>query len=268
MRKTIFLYIFAPLFFLAVTATAEELKTIKGNGDIVTKDITISEYTQLKIGGNIEKPVFNYSQKEDQTSSVRLTIDSNLLPYLEIKVEKGCLVIHTKNKELLRPTRMVVDAQSAHLDKAHVDGAFRFTFLTGLYAKNLDLAIGGTSDVRSNEPIRIEENCKMKASDAGEFKATDLQCFYLNIAITDCGVLNLKGKAQRGKYTVGEAGILKAYGFVTEELDCHINEAGKVEAHVTERLEGHVSGAGLLKYKGFPRNDVKCIGAGKVKRIK
>ena len=41
MRKTIFLYIFAPLFFFAATVMAEELKTIKGNGDIVTKDIPI-----------------------------------------------------------------------------------------------------------------------------------------------------------------------------------------------------------------------------------
>ncbi len=101
MQKTIFLYLFAPLFFLTVTATAEEFKTIKGNGDIVTQDIPISEYTQLKIGGNIEKSVFNYSQKEDQTSPVRLTTDSNLLPYLEIKVQKGCLVIHTKRKEFI-----------------------------------------------------------------------------------------------------------------------------------------------------------------------
>ena len=70
MQKTIFLYLFAPLFFLTVTATAEEFKTIKGNGDIVTQDIPISEYTQLKIGGNIEKPVFNYYQTERDRKSV------------------------------------------------------------------------------------------------------------------------------------------------------------------------------------------------------
>ncbi|WP_456086616.1 GIN domain-containing protein [Parabacteroides sp.] len=240
MRKTIFLYIFAPLFFLAATATAEEFKTIKGNGDIVTKDIPISEYTQLKISDNIEKPVFNYSQKEGQASSVRLTIDSNLLPHLEIKAQKGSLVIHTKNGERLQPTRLIVDAQSARLIKAHIDGAFRFTFRTGLNAKNLKLTAEGMSDVRSNKPIRVGENCKMKASDAGRLKATDLQCSHLNVVITDCGMLDLKGEAQNGKYKVGDAGGLKAYGFVTEELDFRVDGAGKGEVHVTV-LEGDVS---------------------------
>ncbi len=101
MWKTLYLYLLSILPFFADSIIAEEFKTIKGNGDIVTQDIPISEYTQLKIGGNIEKPVFNYSQKEDQTSPVRLTTGSNLLPYLEIKVQKGCLVIHTKRKEFI-----------------------------------------------------------------------------------------------------------------------------------------------------------------------
>ena len=81
MRKTLFLCLIAFLAFS--TIAAENFKTIKGDGNIVTKEIPISEYTQLKIGGNIEKSVFNYSQKESHPS-VQLTIDSNLLPYLKI----------------------------------------------------------------------------------------------------------------------------------------------------------------------------------------
>ena len=267
MRKTLFLYLIASLSFSAGTTTAEEFKTIKGDGHVVTKEIPISEYTQIKIGGNMEKPVFNYSQWEKQ-SCVKLTIDSNLLPHLEIRVQRGCLTICTKNKERLQPTRMIVDSQSARLDKAHIDGAFRFIFRTGLNAKNLELIVGGTTDVRSNKPIRVEENCKVEACDAGILKATDLQCSHLNVVIKDSGVLDLKGEAQTGKYMVGDAGELKAYGFVTEELNCRVNGAGEAKAHVTERLEGHVSEAGLLKYKGFPRSDVRCTGAGEVKRVK
>ena len=60
MWKTLYLYLLSILPFFADSIIAEEFKTIKGNGDIVTQDIPISEYTQLKIGGNIEKPVFNY----------------------------------------------------------------------------------------------------------------------------------------------------------------------------------------------------------------
>lgn len=267
MQKTIFLYLFAPLFFLTVTATAEEFKTIKGNGDIVTKDIPISEYTQLKIGGNIEKPVFNYYQTESQ-SSVKITTDSNLFSHIEVKVQKGRLVIGTRDKERLQPTRLVVESQSVRLDKVRIEDSYNFIFQTDLNAENLELMVGGTSEVYSRRLIQVKENCKIKVSDVGKLKVADLQCPYLNAIVTGCGVLDLKGEAQSGKYKVGEAGKLNAYGFVTEELNCHISGSGDAKTHVTEMLKGDVSGAGILKYKGFPRSDIRCTGAGKAKRVK
>lgn len=55
MRKTLFLCLIAFLAFS--TIAAENFKTIKEDGNIITKEIPISEYTQLKIGENIGNPM-------------------------------------------------------------------------------------------------------------------------------------------------------------------------------------------------------------------
>lgn len=65
---------------------------------------------------------------------------------------------------------LAITTMAEGLKNVKRNGTFRFTFLTGLYAKNLSFVIGGTSYVRSNKPIRVEENCKMKANEAGLFK--------------------------------------------------------------------------------------------------
>lgn len=64
MRKTLFLCLIA--FWAFSTIAAENFKTIKGDGNIVTKEIPISEYTQLKIGGNIEN-LFSIIHKKKAT---------------------------------------------------------------------------------------------------------------------------------------------------------------------------------------------------------
>lgn len=265
MRKTLFLYLIAFLAFS--TIAAENFKTIKGDGNIVTKEIPISEYTQLKIGGNIEKSVFNYSQKESHPS-VQLTIDSNLLPYLKIQVENGCLIINTRNNERLLPTRLIINSQSVELNKAQIDGTYRFIFQTGLNAKSLELTAGGATDVRSKQAIEVEENCKIQVSGVGKLNVDDLHCSDLSAEVKDCGELFLKGEAKSGEYKVVDAGKINAYEFVMEELDCHIDDSGEAKAHVTERLKGEISAAGVLQYKGFPRSDVQCKEIGKAKRIK
>lgn len=265
MCKTLFLCLISFLTFS--TVTAKDFETIKGDGNVITKEIPISEYTQLKIGGNIEKPVFNYSQKADQLF-IKLTIDSNLLPHLKIEVKNGCLIINTKNNERLLPTRLIIDSQSAQLDKVQIDGTYSFIFQTGLNAKNLELTAGGATEVRSNQTMEVEENCKIQVLDAGKLNVNDLQCSDLNAKVKDCGELFLEGKAKSGKYKVADAGKINAYGFVMEELDCYINDSGEAKAHVTERLKGNISAAGLLQYKGSPKSDIQCEEIGKVKRIK
>lgn len=89
-----------------------EAKKVKGNGDIITKEISVRDYSAIKVGstamgysdswfslfsrGGNPSYVFGYTQGE--SASLRITIDENLYPYINVQV---------KMKNFQSPQRMV-----------------------------------------------------------------------------------------------------------------------------------------------------------------
>ena len=97
--KTTFTALIAFLFICTTSGYAEK---VKGNGNIISKEIQISDYTELNIRVKInynnnsslfkkkeyKGPAFNYMQKSG-SSNLQITVDENLLPLLDIYVSDG-----------------------------------------------------------------------------------------------------------------------------------------------------------------------------------
>lgn len=266
------------LFFLTENIVAQQLVNVKGNGHTITKEITISEYTQIKIGGNIndkngnlsatrKDPQFNYSQTTG-SSSFKITTDENILSHLDIRVSGNCLIIDTKNNERLLPTQLEIDSSSPKLEKANISGTFQFDLRTELNIDKLDITVDGIANVHYNKPVRIKDICKIQIAGAAKMDVKDMTCQNINAEVSGTGDLKLKGKAQTGKYNATGVGNLKAYDFILENLRCNASARAHIQAHVTEILKAKATGAGEIQYKGFPRTDVHMTGAGKIKKIK
>lgn len=282
MQNKFFLYIIAFLFFWAGTVAAEEFKTIKGNGYVITKEIPISEYSQIKIGGylspeNPRKPLsdtdyfsFHYSQNPQtkSTASFVIDIDENLLPYLDVQIKNNELIINAKQDCRLLPTCLKINSQSSWLVKIGIEGSFLFSVLTELKSENLEVLADGIAKVIFDKPVYVDAFCKMKIRGVADVQATDFLCSDILVDTDDCGKLTLKGKAQKGKYKARGDSRIHAYNFVTTNLDCNVTDAGEIRAQVSEVLNAKASAAGELKYKGFPRTDIQTTDAGKIKRIK
>lgn len=269
----------ATLFFLCVTAGYA--KDIKGNGTVITKDIQISDYTELRIGGNInidgnnffsskggnKGPVFNYMQKAGK-SSLQITIDENLLPQLEINVSNGCLSIRTNNKDRLFPTKLIINSSSAKLEEVKISGCVDFILQNNFTGDDLKMNISGSGDIYLNKPVRIANTYEIKVSGSGDMKANNLTCRNIEASISGSGDLDLKGKAESGEYKVTGSGDIHAYGFVVKDLKCKVSGSGDIEANATETLDASTSGSGDIRYKGYPRADIRSTGSGDIKRIK
>lgn len=268
------------LLFLCVTAGYAE--KVQGNGTIISKDIQISDYTELRIGVSInysnnasffkkedyKGPVFNYTQKPGN-SMLQITTDENLLPLLDIHVSNGCLHIRaSKNNLQLNPTKLVISSSSQKLEMANISGSIDFVFQNSFSGENLKMEISGAADVYMNKPVRITNTCEIKVSGAGDMKARDLVCRDIKANISGAGDLDLKGKAETGEYKVSGSGDLAAYDFVVKDLECKVSGSGDIHAYATENLYARASGSGDIKYKGNPRNDTRCTGAGDIKRVK
>lgn len=276
MNKIILVLIYLSSIFSF--AHAKELVEIKGNGNVITKEIPVSEYTRIKISGNInngnksllsnrKKPVFNYTQATG-TSSLQVTTDENLFSHLDIRVSNGSLIISTQNNERLLATRLDVNGQSPRLENAIISGSFQFIPQTELNADNLNIVIDGDADLSCNKSIHISNICVIKVNGVSKMSAKELICQNIKAEVNDAAELSIAGEAQTGKYSVTGVGKIEAYNFKLENLECKAGDSGHIQAYVTETLKAHATDAGGIKYKGFPRADIDTKDAGMIKRIK
>ena len=69
--------------------------TIKGDGNIITKEISISDYDEISYVGKVN---IKYEQS-NASPFFKITIDENILPHLDIKINGKTLIIQPKNEK-------------------------------------------------------------------------------------------------------------------------------------------------------------------------
>lgn len=276
MNKIILVFIYLSSMFSYIHA--QDVVEIRGNGHVITKEITVSDYSEVKIGGNInsgnnsplssqKKPEFNYSQAVGP-SSLQITTDENLFSHLDIRVSDGCLIVNTKNNECLLASRLGVIGQSKTLENASISGTFQFVTQTELNIDKLKVEVDDDADMRCIKPVCVNSSCAIKVYGVGKISVDDLICKDIKAEVNDAGELNLKGEAQTGEYSATGVGKINAYDFKFENLDCKAKDNAHIQTHVTEMLKARATDAGSIKYKGFSRTDIRTTGAGQIKMIK
>lgn len=236
---------------------------IKGNGNIITKEIQVADYTGLIVSQGIESngsffagknksPQINYSQQTGK-AGLKITIDENLLPLIKFNTEGGILKIETQRGTRINPSRLVIDTHSAELKKLGVSSSFDFILESSLSGDNIEINASGASDVYLEKPMRIANLCKINLSGASDLKTSDLECHRIETHSSGSSDLYLNGKANEGKYNCSGSSDIKAYGFTLKTLECSASGSSDILTIVTESLNASASGSSDIKYKGNPK---------------
>jgi hypothetical protein len=213
---------------------------IYGNYQIVSKEINIGDYDEIKIG--LEAHVI-YQQFSDSIPYLQINTDDNLLASLDIKVEGNKLIIDAKPDSVIRPTQLTIYTNSRNLGKVHISGSGDLYLRGEVNAGNFNLNVAGSGSVRTDS----------------------LLCQNLEVKISGSGNAQLIGAAKKSSYTISGSGNIKAFEFLTQFLKCNISGSGNIEAHPREKLDASISGSGNIKYKGLPESiNTSVSGSGKV----
>ncbi|MDR1633190.1 MAG: DUF2807 domain-containing protein [Dysgonamonadaceae bacterium] len=239
-RLFAFIAMIAPFFtschFLSKNA-------IYGNYQIVNKEISITDYNEIKVGLGAH---IVYQQFSDSAPYLQVNTDDNLLASLDIRVEGNQLIIDTKPDSIIRPTQLTIYTNSRNLRKAHISGSGNLYLRGETNTKNFDLKISGSGNVRTDS----------------------LLCRNLKVNISGSGNAQLTGAAKEATYTISGSGNIMAFEFFTQFLKCKISGSGNIEAHPREKLDASVAGSGSIKYKGLPESvDSSVSGSGKVNHV-
>ena len=120
--------------------------TIKGDGNIITKEISISDYDEISYVGKVN---IEYEQS-NASPFFKITIDENILPHLDIKIKGKTLIIQPKDEKKyfngnsyglnLQPTVCEIKTSSRELKEISAVGGGEFIAKSPLKADKLDIS--------------------------------------------------------------------------------------------------------------------------------
>ena len=268
------------MLLFASLATAVQAKKVKGNGSVITKEIQISDYSTLELGGNIswnndlfatkkdkQSPACLYTQNSEK-ATLTITTDENLISLFEINHSNGILSVRVQKNVDIAPTKLIIKTNSTQLEKLSVSGSIDFRLESPLNGKTFTVLASGASDVYLRPSVRVDQ-CKLSAAGASDMNIDNLECNFIEVKASGASDIDLKGKASKGEFSAAGSCDIDAYKFIVAELECSASGSSDLNIHATEYLKAQASGSSDISYKGNPKKEeTRSSGSSDVKRSK
>lgn len=200
-------------------------ETVEGNGKIVTRDIPVKSFSELKASG-----VYELKLSQGNTESVKIEADENLQDLFEVKNEGSKLVISTKkmdNKNLKLKTKLRV-------------------YVTFKSLKEMEIQTVG--NVNSEENLTFTD-LKLSTQSVGNV-SLKLTANKIDVDNQGVGNITLVGKAQDAVVKSNGVGSLQAGDFEVQTMDINNNGVGNAEVNAAKSLKVSDSFLGKVKNKG------------------
>ncbi|WP_255498605.1 head GIN domain-containing protein [Dysgonomonas sp. ZJ709] len=215
--------------------------SVRGNGTIVTQEVNITDYSEFKFSGG---STLVYEQKPDTAPYLRIEVDENIFPLLEIKSENGVLSIGSK--ENISPTKYTIYTNSTNLSKLGISGSLDAHLKGSIQTTDLSISSSGSSSI-------IVDN---------------ITCNSLKTDVSGSGDITLAGKANKLSSYISGSGKVKASELIADTVSCNVSGSGDFFVHANKLLDVHVSGSGSVQYKGEPQITQSISGSGSVSAMK
>ncbi len=227
------------LFASCGGSSSDNKGTIRGDGNVIKHEITVSIFNEIKVEGAID---VIYESKPDEAAYLEVEADDNIIPLIDIKVKGKTL--HIKARESINPNRFVVYTNSPSLKYIESKGASNITLNGVVAGDELKIEMKGTGNLNADNLVY----------EKGEFK------------LQGAGNIDMQGQIHKAKYEISGNGNIKASELATDELECKLKGTGNMEVNVIEKMSIEISGKGDISYKGNPQiTKQKIKGAGTVK---
>jgi carbon monoxide dehydrogenase subunit G len=212
---------------------------ISGNGHVSSREENVGSFNSLDVSGAVDVHV-----KQDQSQSVRIETDENLMEYLEVFTEGSTLVIRTKRGFNLDPSRGLTVYVSAPAYKhMEVSGASKITGDNALSVDELTVSASGASK------ITLEVNGRKLTGDA-----------------SGASTLDLKGEVGNLDIEASGASHLKAFDLTAGDAIIDVSGASGASVTANKTLKAEASGASHINYKGNASVSPDVSGASSIKK--
>lgn len=213
---------------------------IQGNGNVATREENVGSFNSLDVGGAIEVHI-----RQDQTPSVKIETDENLMEFLEVFTEGNTLVIRTRQGYNLDPSKGVV------------------AYVSAPAYKNIEVS-GASKLVGENT---ISGNGELNISASGASKITmEVDGQKLTGDASGASTVILKGQVSNIDVEASGASHINGYDLVTDDAIIGVSGASSAKITANKTLKADASGASSIRYKGNANVNQSTSGASSVSR--
>jgi len=225
------------IFAVCSSCDDEFTKHVKGNGNLLTSEKTVSTFEKIVTSGIAD--VRYYASAEHR---VVVTIDENLHEYLDIFTRNNSLNIgFKKNVSFSRITEFVVEVYCPVLTGISADGFIEFEGMDVITTSSFQTNISGSGIIKAN-----------------------VECESFSAKIDGFGEMTIKGSSRDARIDISGSGIFSGDNFITKNATINISGFGNVYIFATDHLKANISGSGTLYYWGSPTVETSISGFGKI----
>lgn len=217
------------IYTLAIAAAATlsfsscKTKCKKGSGTIITDNRKVTDFTKIDVNGG-----FQIVLKQDSSLNLNISIDDNLLEFVETEVDGNTLKIsNTRNICGTDDAKIIIGVKN--LEELNGSGAVTFSSEGRLNVKDLSIDLSG----------------------AGH---TDLDLSAANVRTKGSGSTEilLKGQAASNTVNMKGNGEFNALDFVVGNYNIETTGSGDYKINVLKSLIVKTTGASSIEYRGNP----------------
>ncbi|MBN2013413.1 DUF2807 domain-containing protein [candidate division KSB1 bacterium] len=238
------LYIIISLSLLAVAGceinnpslTLHDKERIYASGEMLTEERMVADIhsVYMTTAGDVY-----VSQGHEQR--VKVTVNENIMPYIETSVNNGKLYIGIKNSVSISNMDLTVSVTLTSLKALATTSAGTITGTNTFTADQVQLKLSSAGDIRLS------------------LNASELESY-----LSSAGNLYLEGTVTNHDASLSSAGNLYAFNLITQNTDIKVSSAGNARIYVSKNLDATLTSAGSVYYKGYPSIDQSVSSSGRV----
>ncbi len=215
-------------------------KKIQGDGNVVTKTRSTSDYDQIKVKGSLDVSLISGTE-----GKITIEGESNLIEHIVTEVEGDVLKIYVEKGVYLKPSRG------------------KKLKITTPFKDISQVTLSGSGDVYGSDTIKASE-FKTAISGSGDISLV-VDAGNTWGQVSGSGDLVLKGNTNSLNCAVSGSGDLQAYNLNAKDVTATVSGSGDIEVMATSMLKARVSGSGDIFYRGNPeKEDKKVSGSGDI----
>jgi hypothetical protein len=232
---------------------------IVGSGNLETREFEFTGFNKVEAGG-----MFNVEVTRSDSYGVSVTIDDNLMTYLDVTQSGDTLHIGLKPFSSIGfPFHATANITMPALQAFTISGLSKGT-VQGFNNDDMKIDVSGASTL--NIADLKTKNATLDISGVSKLNG-NMETVNADFEVSGASSINIEGSAQDAVLEVSGASSLHAAKFSIQNALVEVSGASNADVQVYKKLDVDISGASRLKYGDSPTlGSVKVTGASTLSR--